>query len=155
NPIQNSVRLVADQAVGALKPSDAELMALRDAFVPHLVRVRLDDGKRVRRPAQRSELPGASLRLVRALVEARLLITRSAGEHSQAADGGDATVEVAHESLFKAWPRLDQWLTDAQAFLSDIERIKSAHDIWLQAAEDQKSTALIGGLLLSRARDWV
>ena len=76
NPIQNSVRLVADQAIGGLKPSDAELAALRDAFVPHLVRVRLNDGARVRQPAQMSELPPESLRLVRALVQARLLTTR-------------------------------------------------------------------------------
>jgi len=57
NPIQNSVRLVADQAIGGLKPADVELAALRDAFVPNLVRVRLDDGKRVRQPARLSELP--------------------------------------------------------------------------------------------------
>ncbi len=29
-----------------------------------------------------------------------------------------------------AWPTLDQWLTEEHSFLSDIERIKSAHDIW-------------------------
>jgi len=71
NPIQNSVRLVADQAIGGLKPADAELAALRDAFVPNLVRVRLDDGKRVRQPARLSGLPGEALRAIRALVEAR------------------------------------------------------------------------------------
>jgi hypothetical protein len=77
NPIQNSVRLVADQAIGGLKPADAELAALRDAFVPHLVRVRLDDGKRVRQPARLSELPREALRMIpgpgggAALVDAR------------------------------------------------------------------------------------
>jgi hypothetical protein len=45
NPIQNSVRQVADQVIAGLKPADAELAGLRDAFVPHLMRVRLDDGK--------------------------------------------------------------------------------------------------------------
>ena len=80
NPIQNSVRLVADQAIGGLKPADAELAALRDAFVPHLVRVRLDDGKRVRQPARLSELPAKLLRLIRALVEARLLVDARHGE---------------------------------------------------------------------------
>ena len=156
NPIQNSVRLVADQAIGGLKPADAELAALRDAFVPHLVRVRLDDGKRVRQPARLSELPREALRVIRALVEARLLSTRAAGETDGAAkDGGEAVVEVTHEALFKAWPTLDQWLTEEHAFLSDIERIKSAHDIWTQAPDAQKARALLGGLLLSRARDWL
>ena len=51
NPIQNSVRLVADQAISGLRPTAGELAALRDAFVPHLVRIRLEDGKRVRQAA--------------------------------------------------------------------------------------------------------
>ena len=155
NPLQNSVRLCADQALGRLRPSDAELAALRDAFVPHLVRVRLDDGKRVRRPARMSELPDMSLRLVRALVETRLLSTRGTGERAQGREGGESLVEVAHEALFQAWPTLDQWLTEEHAFLSDLARIKSAHDIWTQAPEDQRARALFGGLLLSRARDWL
>jgi hypothetical protein len=51
-PVQNSVRLAADQAIMGLRASDSELAALRDAFVPHLVRLRLDDGSRVRQPAR-------------------------------------------------------------------------------------------------------
>jgi hypothetical protein len=123
NPIQNSVRLAADRAITGLRPAptDAEMVALRDAFVPHLVRVRLDDGKRVRQPARITELPQDARRLIGALVEARLLTTR------------DGLVEVAHEALFKAWPTLDQWLTEEQAFLTDLERIRDAHDIWAQA----------------------
>ena len=54
NPIQNSIRLAADEAIARVMPSERELAALRDAFVPHLVRVRLDDGKRVR---QRRDAP--------------------------------------------------------------------------------------------------
>jgi hypothetical protein len=49
--------LAADEAIARMRPSERETAALRDAFVPHLVRVRLDDGKRVRQPARRSELP--------------------------------------------------------------------------------------------------
>jgi hypothetical protein len=68
---------------------------------------------------------------------------------------GDAIVEVAHEALFKAWPTLDQWLDEETAFLSDLERIKSAHGDWMQALQDQKGRALLSGLLRSRARDWL
>ena len=84
-----------------------------------------------------------------------MLTTRGANEHDQVAEGSDAVVEASHEALFKAWPLLDQWLTDEREFLTDIERIKIAQDIWAQAPEDQKSKALLGGLLLSRARDWL
>ena len=64
-------------------------------------------------------------------------------------------MEVAHEALFKAWPTLDQWLNEEQAFLIDLERIRSAHQVWSQAPAEQKSHALLGGLLLTRARDWM
>ena len=97
----------------------------------------------VRQPAKLSELPNDSLRLVRALVEARLLTTR------------DGLVEVAHEALFKAWPTLNRWLTEEHAFLTDLERIREAHEVWAQAPPDNKSGALLYGLLLSRARDWL
>ena len=65
------MRLVGDQAIGESKPADAELAALRDAFVPHLVRLRLYDGKRVRQPARLSEHLAAALALVGELDEAR------------------------------------------------------------------------------------
>ena len=64
-------------------------------------------------------------------------------------------VEVTHESLFKAWPALDQWLTEEQAFLTDLERIRAAHENWSTAPDEQKSGELLYGLLLSRARDWL
>jgi len=156
NPIQNSVRLVADQAVTRLKPSQQELDALRDAFVPHLVRVRLDDGTRVRQPARVSDLPRESHRFIGALIKARLLTTRSVDDSSaQVVDNKDSLVEVSHEALFKSWLTLNQWLDDEQAFLSDLERIKTTHEVWTQARGDQKARALLGGLLLSRARDWL
>jgi len=156
NPIENSVRLVADRAIVARNPSGAELAALRDAFVPHLVRIRLDDGKRVRQPAHVTQLPQESLRLVSALVEARLLSTRAVdGTSGEATDQSTSIVEVTHEALFKAWPMLEKWLTEEQSFLTDLERIKAARDIWTQAAEEHKSKALLGGILLSRAREWL
>jgi WD40 repeat protein len=149
NPIENSIRLAAEEAIKRLNPSERELDALRDAFVPHLVRVRLDDGKRVRQAARRSELPAESLRLIGALTEARLLTTRSSdAEH-------ESLVEVTHEALFKAWPALDEWLTEQQAFLTDLERIRAAHENYAKAPEEQKSGELLYGLLLSRARDWL
>ena len=149
NPIENSIRLAAEEAIKRLNPSERELDALRDAFVPHLVRVRLDDGKRVRQAARRSELPAESLRLIGALTEARLLTTRSSDAERE------PLVEVTHEALFKAWPALDRWLTDQQAFLTDLERIRAAHENYANAPNEQKSGELLYGLLLSRARDWL
>jgi WD40 repeat protein len=145
NSVQNSVRLAADEATRRLNPSPMELAALRNAFVPYLVRLRLDDGRRVRQPAPLASLPREAERLIRALTEARLLTVR--------VEEGEAVVEVAHEALFAAWPMLASWLDAEQAFLADIERIKSAHEAWFEAPPGRKPQALMQGLLLSNARD--
>ena len=160
NPIQNSVRLVADQAIGGPDPSEQSIAALRDAFVPHLVRVRLDDGKRLRQPSPLSEIPVSSHALIQTLTEARLLTTRAAepedeAKGDEAKAGDDKIIEVAHEALFKAWPILDQLLTEEHAFLIDLERIRTVYEVWRQAPQDQKDAALLQGLLLARARDWL
>lgn len=117
NPVQNSVRLVADQAINALSPSEVELAALRDAFVPHLVRLRLEDGRRVRQPARLSDLPSEAGRLIHALTEARLLVTRAVE--------GETIVEAAHEALFATWPTLASWLDAEHQFLADVRRRRS------------------------------
>jgi tetratricopeptide (TPR) repeat protein len=147
-PVQNAVRLGADEAITRLKPTDQEMAALRDAFIPHLVRLRLDDERHVRQPAPLAALPSEAERLVHALVEARLLTSRTS-------DRGEPMVEVVHEALFTAWPTLTGWLAEEQNFLADIERLKGAQETWTQAAEAQKPQALLHGLLLSRARDWL
>jgi hypothetical protein len=147
NPVQNSVRLAADQALAALSAGEAELAALRDAFVPHLVRLRLDDGRRVRQPAPLADLPREAERLIQALTEARLLTTRLVE--------GEPVVEVAHEALFAAWSTLSAWLDEEQQFLADIERVKSAQEAWAEAPARDKSRALLQGLLLANARDWL
>jgi tetratricopeptide (TPR) repeat protein len=148
NPVQNAVRLGADEAIARLKPTEQEMAALRDAFIPNLVRLRLDDKRHVRQPAPLASLPREAERLIHALIEARLLMSRTS-------DRGVPVVEVVHEALFSAWPTLKGWLDDEQDFLADIERLKGAHETWMQAAEAQKPQALLRGLLLSRARDWL
>jgi tetratricopeptide (TPR) repeat protein len=147
NPVQNSVRLAADQALATLNPSEAELDALRDAFIPHLVRVRLDDGRRLRQPAPTADLPREAERLVRALTGARLLTTRLV-------DDGPV-VEATHEALFTAWPTLAHWLDEEQQFLIDLERLKSANAAWAETPDRDKPKALLQGLLLATARNWV
>jgi tetratricopeptide (TPR) repeat protein len=148
NPVQNAVRLGADEAIARLKPTAQEMDALRDAFIPHLVRLRLDDKRHVRQPASLAALPREAERLIHALIEARLLASRSGQD-------GKAIAEVAHEALFSAWPTLTGWLAEEQDFLADIERLKGAHETWLEAPDAQKPQALLHGLLLSRARAWI
>ena len=53
---------------------------------------------------------------------------------------GDGTVEVAHEALIRAWPRLHRWLTDDRANLLIHRRLTEAAHTW--AALDRDAGAL-------------
>jgi len=129
-----------------LNPTEEELAALHEAFVPHLVRVRLDDSKCVRRPARISVLPAAAERLIRALIEAQLLTARI--------EDSEAIIEVTHEALFEAWPTLATWLQEEQAFLADLPLLELAMATWNKAPKRDKRAALLRGLLLNQARHY-
>jgi hypothetical protein len=50
-PLENAVRKAADGVLATMRPDEAEMAALREAFVPAMVRVN-DAGEYVRRPAR-------------------------------------------------------------------------------------------------------
>jgi WD40 repeat protein len=76
-------------------------------------------------------------------VEARLLV--STGAHPPT-DGGEGTVEVAHEALLRQWPPLRSAIDDAREWLerrSELDRLAAD---WEQAGRDE-SFLLRGGHL--------
>jgi tetratricopeptide (TPR) repeat protein len=137
--------------LGALPRDKAALDALlRETFIPHLARVN-KASQFVRRVAVRTELPARSLAVVDLFVEARLLLRdrRPSGEID--AD----IIEVAHEALLREWPALHGWLEADREFL--IGKDQLAEDIanWRSASPRQKDEALLSGLNLTRARQWL
>jgi WD40 repeat protein len=146
NPLENSVRKRADEVLASIKPTAEELAALRAAFVGPLVRVN-DEGEYVRHPGRWSELPPNALPILEKLTDARLLVTRD--------DGGQHTVEVAHEALIRKWPRLRAWLDEEREFLIGKSRLEAALADWEKASEADKPAALLQGLALSRASQWL
>jgi conflict system STAND superfamily ATPase len=146
NPLENAVRQAADEVLADARPGDDELTALRDAFVPAMVRVN-DQGEYARRPARLDELPAKSHPLLERLAKARLLIMRQ--------DGDACMVEVAHEALLRKWPRLRAWLDDARAFLIGKQQLEQDLRDWERAPQADRSGALLSGLKLSRARTWL
>ena len=72
SPLENAVRRAADGVIALSQPSPGEREALRDAFVPALVRIN-DQNDYTRRPARWSNLPPLALPLLERLVSARLL----------------------------------------------------------------------------------
>jgi len=154
NPIENAVKRVVAEALGGLDPiaTDTEMAALREAFVPHMVRLQTESGEPLRQSARRSELPAESLRLIEALRDASLLTERAAD--AQAEGATDPIVEVTHEALFKAWTVLDQWINDDRSFLLDLERVRQAHDVWTQVIDDAPATSSPGSWI-ARLRNWL
>lgn len=145
-PLENAVRKAADDVLADARPGADELTALRDAFVPAMVRVN-DKGEYVRRPAQWDDLPAKAHPLLESLAKARLLVISQAGD--------DRIIEVAHEALLRKWPRLREWLDDAREFLTGKQQMdRDLHD-WERAAETDKPGALLTGLKLNRARSWL
>ena len=123
-PLENAVRKAADQVLADAKPADDERTALREAFVPAMVRVN-DQGEYVRRPARLDELPAKAQPLLERLAKARLLVLRQ--------DGDARVVEVAHEALLRKWPLLKSWLDSARTFLIGKQQLEQDLRDWEDA----------------------
>jgi hypothetical protein len=67
--------------------------------------------------------------LVDALVAARLLVVG-------AEPGGEPYLELAHEALFRGWPRLTEWLESAHGDLRTLAQMRRAAADWRSAGRD-------------------
>jgi len=148
SPLETLVRDTAADVIARAKPTSEELAALREAFVPGMVRIN-DEGGFVRQAARWDELPEESRRLLSALAgpSARLLVVR---EHD-----GTREVEVAHEALFRVWPLLVGWLEEEREFLIGRNRLERALADWRGLPESDRDKGLISGILLERAKNWL
>ncbi len=125
-------------------PLDAQQeMLLRKAFL-FMARVN-EEGNYTREVARREDMPDAVQGILKRLVDGRLLVSRG-GEN------GEETLEVAHETIFKSWKRLRDWLDEDREFLLWRRRLHSAVEEW-QYKEKDNST-LLTGAILSEASNW-
>jgi WD40 repeat protein len=146
SPLENAVRRKADEVLAAANPSAGDLQALREAFVPAMVRVNAE-GEYARRPARFEALPANARALIERLARARLLII-----HKEQ----DVTiVEVAHEALLRKWPLLRGWLDEEREFLIGRDQLEQDLLDWGKAPAHEKTEALLTGLKLTRARTWL
>ena len=119
---------------------------------PELLLLRLagpgDGVEVVRRRVPIAEIEALSLpglrRVLDRLAEARLLTI------------GDAHVEVAHEALFREWPRLRGWLTDDAAGRAVQRRLALAASEWAAEGREPgalwRGTQLLAGLEIAGSR---
>ena len=120
--------------------SAGQQQALRDLML-RLVTAS-PDGQAVRSPVTHRAVAGSSEResLLETLVAARLVT--SDGE----------TVELAHESLVGAWPRLRSWLDEDVDGQRILRHLTVAADSW--EAMGRPTSELYRGTRLARALDW-
>ena len=147
SPLENAVKQAADGVLQAQRPDEASLKALREAFVPAMVRVS-EQGSYARRAAPWDALPQAARPLLEALVAARLLVQRQG-------EGQPSTVEVAHEALLRVWPLLRGWLDESRDFLLGSQQLEQDLAQWQAASSADKPRALLSGLKLARGRAWL
>ncbi|HEX6472222.1 MAG TPA: AAA family ATPase [Streptosporangiaceae bacterium] len=104
------------------------------------------EAEQARRRARRAELaglgadPDAVESVLERLARARLVVI------------GADTVEVAHEAVIRAWPRLRRWLTEDRDGLLIHRQLTEAARIW--ESLDRDPGALYRGARLVMARDW-
>jgi hypothetical protein len=131
-------------------PKDYEavrrLFTLRLAFVP-------EEGEPVRRPISRDRLSPKERKIADKLAsgEWRLLL---AGTVKGSPDG-PSIVEIAHEVLLTRWDSLREWLKAERQFLVMKGRVELARERWEREAPAAKRAALLLGLDLIQAEQWL
>ena len=139
--VRGAIAQSAERVYGEF--AEAERRAARQIF---LRLTALGDGTEdTRRPIARAELvgvadPGVTARVLDRLAAARLVVL------------AEETVDVAHEALIRAWPRLHEWLTGDRENLFVHRRLTDAAQLWRELGRDQG--ALYRGAQLLVARTW-
>lgn len=144
--IQGSVARTADAVVDSMSGSE---QAIARRLLVHLVRV-TKDALYTRRRLLRDELaqyagPEVSDDQVAAVLD-KLVDQRLVTIDSDA-------VQITHESLIVAWPRLRAWVDADHRQLLTGQRLEDAARAWLREARDP--SLLYRGSMLNAARDWV
>lgn len=131
-------------------PKDYEavrrLFTLRLAFVP-------EEGEPVRRPIWRNRLSPEERKLADKLAsgEWRLVLAGTA----RGSPDGPSVVEIAHEVLLSRWDSLREWMKTERQFLVMKGRVELARERWEREAPAAKRAALLQGLDLIQAEQWL
>ncbi|MFI9559435.1 nSTAND1 domain-containing NTPase [Nonomuraea endophytica] len=134
--LQGAVAATAESVYAELTPAEQELA--RQAFL-RLTHIGTDTAD-TRRRVTRSELAGEAGPVLDQFVRRRLLTV-------------DAdTVQISHETLLSAWPRLRSWIDADRAGLRVLRQLTQAAQSW--EAGERDPGALYRGGRLEAAREW-
>ncbi|MEV4894249.1 hypothetical protein AB0K48_33180, partial [Nonomuraea sp. NPDC055795] len=134
--LQGAVAATAESVYAELTPAEQELA--RQAFL-RLTHIGTDTAD-TRRRVTRDELAGEAGPVLDHFVRRRLLTV-------------DAdTVQISHETLLTAWPRLRSWIDADRAGLRVLRQLTQAAQSW--EAGERDPGALYRGGRLEAAREW-
>src|SRR5215468_4508620 len=91
--------------------------------------------------------PGRVERVLERLLQARLL------RQTVAEQAAEPRVEVAHEALVRNWPRLAEWLQEAQTSLAERRRFEAKAREWVRLGRGK--SALMDEVELREAQRWL
>ena len=131
-------KCVEDALAGSQATVKSSEAALRVAFLDYLGRLS-EDNQFTRQPVRWSDIPRAAHPVLRRLEQVYLLVSSS--------EDGAEIVEVAHEALFRVWPKLAQWIDADREFLFWRKRFRLAFTDW-----SADHSQLLTGPLLGQAR---
>ncbi|MCU1430569.1 MAG: putative Calcium/calmodulin-dependent protein kinase [Actinomycetia bacterium] len=105
----------------------------RDAARRLLVRLVVpgDGTEDTRRRVRHRDLP-AGTAAIAAQFEAHRLLVADRDPSTR-----EPTVEVAHESLLRSWPRLRSWLLEDRDWLRRVQHVQAAADAWMAAGRPE------------------
>jgi hypothetical protein len=125
------VGAIATKANDVLSGSDEEVRSAFDTVFAELVHLERERPPTRRRAAVSTFSSNqAAQKLIDALAgqECRVLVTSGTGQ--------EAIVEVAHEKLFTAWPKLKQWVDESGEALREIEHAEEEAGRWQKEGDN-------------------
>ena len=136
--VHGAVARAADEVVDSLPPEGRK--AARDLFMRLVIPTEISDPIRQRVPRADLAIDPTTAGVLDALVASRLVIA------------DQDTVEVAHEAVCRAWPRLRAWLDEDRDGLRLHRHLAQASREWEQSGRDPSE--LYRGPRLVAALDW-
>jgi hypothetical protein len=122
---------------------------LRRIFTLRVATVR-EGEEPTRRRAPRSEFSDEEWRLVSELADDpnRLLVTATS-------EANETHAEVAHETIFRRWDKLRDWIAAERAFLAWRNGLENARRSWQASPSDGKKDTLLRGHACEQALNWL
>ena len=138
--ISGAVAASAEEVYAEITPGQQELARRIFTRLVHVSDAAASTRRRVPRSEVLEELHADAQAVLDAFIEKRLITA------------GAEDVEIAHEALLHAWPRLRQWIDSDSIGLRTHRQLTAAAEIWRGAGRDPG--ALYSGGRLAAAEEW-